>query len=101
MYSHLRPISRPSAPPTLTSRKTRLLSTLWAFWTSRFLTNTFSSDRYAVTGLEQGPDGVLTMTARCTPAELGTADLAEWFLLAQVPRDALDSVPENFQLVLE
>ena len=46
-------------------------------------------------------DGVLTMTARCTPAELGTADLAEWFLLAQVPRDALDSVPENFQLVLE
>ena len=40
-------------------------------------------------------------TARCTPAELGTADLAEWFLLAQVPRDALDSVPENFQLVLE
>ena len=31
----------------------------------------------------------------------GTADLAEWFLLAQGPRDALDSVPENFQLVLE
>ena len=59
------------------------------------------SDRYAVTGLEQGPDGVLTMTARCTTAELGTADLAEWFLLAQGPRDALDSVPENFQLVLE
>lgn len=65
------------------------------------VTTDSGSDRYAVTGLEQGPDGVLTMTARCTPAELGTADLAEWFLLAQVPRDALDSVPENFQLVLE
>ena len=59
------------------------------------------SDRYAITGLERGADGLLTMTVKKTPAELGTADMAEWFLLAQVSRDALDVIPDDFQLLLQ
>ena len=59
------------------------------------------SDRYAITGLERGTDGLLTMTVKKTPAELGTADMAEWFLLAQVSRDALDVIPDDFQLLLQ
>lgn len=64
------------------------------------ITTGSGSDRYAITGLERGTDGQLTMTVKETPAELGTADLAEWFLLARVSRDALDTVPEDFQLVV-
>lgn len=65
------------------------------------ITTGSGSDRYAVTGLEQGADGQLTMTVKKTPAELGTADMAEWFLMARVSRDALDTVPEDFQLVVQ
>lgn len=65
------------------------------------ITTGSGSDRYAITGLELGSNGQLTMTVQHTSAEVGTADMAEWFLLAQVSRDALDTVPEAFQLVVQ
>lgn len=65
------------------------------------ITTGSGSDRYAVTGLDLGSDGQLTMTVQQTLAEIGTADMAEWFLLAQVSRDALDTVPEEFRLVVQ
>lgn len=65
------------------------------------ITTGSGSDRYAITGLELGSNGQLTMTVQHTSAEVGTADMAEWFLLAQVSRDALDTVPEEFQLVVQ
>ena len=64
------------------------------------ITTGSGSDRYAVTGLKQGADGQLTMTVKHTPAEVGTADMAEWFLLARISREALDTIPEDFQLVV-
>ena len=65
------------------------------------ITTGSGSDRYAVTGLYLDSDGQLTMTVQQTLAEIGTADMAEWFLLAQVSRDALDTVPEEFRLVVQ
>ncbi len=65
------------------------------------ITTGSGSDRYAITGLDLGSDGQLTMTVQQTLAEIGTADMAEWFLLAQVSRDALDTIPEEFRLVVQ
>lgn len=71
------------------------------FSSAALVTTGSGSDRYAVTGLEQGPDGVLTMTAGALRQNWAPPTWRSGSCWPRFPGDALDSVPENFQLVLE
>lgn len=59
------------------------------------------AESYQLKGVSCESDGTVQMTAERTAEEVGIAEMSQWYLIAEVPRDSLEAVPDTFTLVVE
>ena len=58
------------------------------------------AERFEIEQVEVQSDGTVRMEVRREKGEVGTAEMSQWYLFAEISRNGVDTVPDHAELVI-